>query len=54
MTFQTSSKKQYEYTQYLAGEFKKSIAEMEKDEAAKINEPQRWELNRSALQSPQR
>lgn len=43
--------KQYEYTQYLAGEFQKSIAAMEKDEAAKINDPQRWELNRSALQS---
>jgi hypothetical protein len=43
--------KQYEYTQYLAGELKKSITAMEKDEAAKINAPQRWEINRSALQS---
>ncbi|MFB2893898.1 helix-turn-helix domain-containing protein [Aerosakkonemataceae cyanobacterium BLCC-F50] len=41
---------EYKVTQEWIDKFKKSIILMEKDEEGKRNDPQRWELNRSALQ----
>jgi transcriptional regulator with XRE-family HTH domain len=42
---------QYEYSKECANKFKYSIDLMDKDEEYKNNDFQRWELNRSALQS---
>ncbi|MEQ8464639.1 helix-turn-helix domain-containing protein [Coleofasciculus sp. E1-EBD-02] len=44
-------KKEYTVTQELIGEFEKSIATIERDEARKTNYPDGWELMRSSLQS---
>ncbi|MBD2776007.1 helix-turn-helix domain-containing protein [Iningainema tapete] len=41
---------EYQVSQEWVEKFKKSIAVMEKDEERKRNDPERWELNRSALQ----
>ncbi|MEQ9549750.1 MAG: DNA-binding protein [Coleofasciculus sp. G3-WIS-01] len=43
--------KKYTVTQGLIGEFEKSIAATERDEARKTNDPDGWELMRSSLQS---
>lgn len=45
------SELEYQVSLEWVEKFKKSIAAMEKDEVAKTKDPQRWELNRSALQS---
>ncbi|MUH01848.1 helix-turn-helix domain-containing protein [Scytonema sp. UIC 10036] len=42
---------EYQNTRYLVGEFQKSIAAMEKDRQSKNDDFQKWEINRSALQS---
>jgi transcriptional regulator with XRE-family HTH domain len=44
------NEKQYEYSQECALKFEHSIALMEQDEERKRNDPERWELNRGALQ----
>lgn len=44
------NEKQYKFTQELVGEFKKSIAAIERDEARKTNDPDGWELMRGSLQ----
>jgi transcriptional regulator with XRE-family HTH domain len=44
------NEKQYEYTKECATKFAYSIALMEQDEDRKRNDPERWELNRGALQ----
>lgn len=41
---------QYEYSKECAKRFAYSIELMEKDEATKINDPDRWEVSRSSLQ----
>lgn len=41
---------QYKFTQYLAERFEKSIAAMDRDEERKKNDPDGWELLRSASQ----
>lgn len=43
--------KEYKVTQDIIGEFEKSIAAMERDEARKTNDPDGWKLMRSSLQS---
>jgi len=43
--------KEYTVTQELVGEFEKSIAAIERDEARKTNDPDGWEMMRSSLQS---
>ncbi len=42
---------QYQVSQEWVSKFQKSLAAMEKDEERKKNDFERWELNRSALQS---
>ena len=44
------NEKEYNFTQELIGEFKKSIDAMERDESRKRNDPDGWELMRGSLQ----
>ena len=44
------NEKEYKFTQELVGEFEKSIAAIERDEARKKNDPDGWELIRGSLQ----
>jgi DNA-binding XRE family transcriptional regulator len=44
------NEKEYKFTQELVGEFQKSLAAIERDEARKTNDPDGWELMRGSLQ----
>lgn len=44
------NEKQYKFTQELVGEFQKSLAAIERDEAKKKKDPDGWELMRNSLQ----
>ncbi len=39
------NEKEYKFTQELVGEFKKSLAAIERDKARKTNDPDGWELH---------
>ncbi len=41
---------EYNYSRELVEKFQKSIAAMDKDEAAQKNDPERWKMNRDVLQ----
>jgi transcriptional regulator with XRE-family HTH domain len=41
---------EYNYSRELVEKFQKSIAAMDKDEAAQKNDPERWKINRDVLQ----
>src|ERR687886_461381 len=43
------NEKEYKFTQELIGEFQKSLAAIERDEARKTNDPDGWELMRGSL-----
>ena len=44
------NEKEYQFTQEIVGEFEKSVADQERDEARKKNDPEGWELIRGSLQ----
>lgn len=44
------SELEYQVSQEWVGKFKKSVTAIEKDEDSKKNDPQRWEMNRRAVQ----
>lgn len=50
MALMIKNEKQYKFTQELVGEFKKSLAAIERDEARKTNDPDGWEIMRGSLQ----